>query len=62
MECDCCFRPLPQDRKIAYTRSKKVKAGFWCIACALDKHVVTDKQIVRFLKKKQSTPNFRQPR
>ena len=62
MECDCCFRPLPQDTKIAYTRSKKVKTGFWCVACALDKHVITDRQIINFLKKKQSKPRFRNPK
>ena len=53
--CDCCYRPLPQDRKIAYTTSKKVKEGFWCVACALDKHAITDRQIVRFLKKKTAS-------
>ena len=62
VECDICFRPLPEDPKIAYTISKKVKAGFWCVSCALDKHVVTDKQVIRFLKKKQSKPVFRRPK
>ena len=49
----------PENPKIAFTRSKKVKAGFWCVACALDKHVITDKQVIRFLKKKQAAPRFR---
>ena len=61
MECDICFKPLPEDPKIAYTISKKVKAGFWCVSCALDKHVVTDKQVMRFLKKK-TKPTFRHPK
>ena len=59
VECDCCFRLLPENPKIAFTRSKKVKAGFWCVACALDKHVITDRQVIRFLKKKQDKPRFR---
>lgn len=42
-----------------HTRSKKVKTGFWCISCALDKYVITDRQIINFLKKKQGKPRFR---
>ena len=56
--------PIPQDVKIVYTCSKKVKDGFWCVACALDKHVITDKHVIRFLKNKQTPTHlgFRIPK
>jgi hypothetical protein len=51
--CDRCEFPLPKENKIAYSKTKRMKTGFWCIACSLDKHLITDKQVMRFLKKKQ---------
>jgi len=51
--CDHCEFPLPKENKIAFSRTKRMKTGFWCIACSLDKHLITDKQVMRFLKKKQ---------
>ena len=39
-----------EKKRIALSRSKKVKSGFWCVACALDKHVITDREVIDFLK------------
>jgi len=50
--CDHCEKLLPKENKIAYSKTKRMKSGFWCIACSLDKHLITDKQVMRFLKKK----------
>lgn len=61
VSCDCCLRPLPQNKKIAWSRSKRVKSGFWCVACALDRHVITDQEIVRFLKN-ESRPVYNRPK
>jgi hypothetical protein len=58
-ECDCCQYKLPVGKKrIALSRSKKVKSGFWCVGCALDKHVITDREVIDFLKS-ASAESFR---
>ena len=51
-------------RKDSIHLFKKVKDGFWCVACALDKHVITDKHVIRFLKNKQTPTHlgFRIPK
>ena len=51
--CDHCELSLPQENKIAFSRTKRLKNGFWCVACALDEHLITDKQVMRFLNQKQ---------
>ena len=50
--CEHCEIRLPKENKIAYSRTKKMKTGFWCLACSLDKHFITDKEIMDFLKQK----------
>ena len=51
--CDKCETKLPQENKIAFSKTKRMKNGFWCVACALDEHLITDKQVMKFLNKKQ---------
>jgi len=51
--CEHCEMKLPQTKKIAFSRTKRMKSGFWCLACSLDKHLITDKQVMNFLTQKQ---------
>ena len=58
-ECDSCTYKLPTGKdRITLSRSKRVKSGFWCVACALDKHVITDREVIDFLKS-APTQSFR---
>jgi len=50
--CDYCELSLPQENKIAFSRTKRLKNGFWCVACVLDEHLIIDKQVMNFLNKK----------
>jgi hypothetical protein len=51
--CEHCEMKLPQTKNIAFSRTKRMKSGFWCLACSLDKHLITDKQVMNFLTQKQ---------
>jgi len=50
VKCEICTYRLPKEKKIGYSISKRVKSGFICVGCALEKHLITDKEVIDFLK------------
>tara|TARA_B110001454_G_C12310997_1_gene263696 strand:+ start:231 stop:416 length:186 start_codon:yes stop_codon:yes gene_type:complete len=46
--CNNCEVKLPQENKIIFSKTKRLKNGFWYVACALDKYLITDKQVERY--------------
>jgi len=49
--CERCEINLNEQKpRVAYSISKKKNSGFVCVHCSLEKHFITDQEIINFLK------------
>jgi|TARA_B110000438_G_C15379517_1_gene464148 hypothetical protein len=49
--CEKCEINLNEQKpRVAYSISKKKNSGFLCVHCSLEKHFITDQEIINFLK------------
>jgi|APSaa5957512493_1039668.scaffolds.fasta_scaffold03741_3 hypothetical protein len=51
VSCALCEINLNKQKPhVAYSISKKKNSGFLCLHCSLEKHFITDQEIINFLK------------